>query len=142
MPGPWPAAGLRRQALAWLRADLALRARLLQGGKSIDGAVTIWQTEPALASVRDPAALAKLPDAERQQWGRLWADVAALLAADPLAHGRSDAAGRQWDQAAVGYARSLARGQTEDGDFWFEYAALSLLSGDRPGYVRTCAHDD
>jgi tetratricopeptide (TPR) repeat protein len=80
-----------------------------------------------------------LPDAERQQWGQFWADVAALLAADPLVQGRSHAAGRQWNQAAVGYARSLARGQTDDGDFWFEYAALSLLSGDRPGYVRSCA---
>jgi tetratricopeptide (TPR) repeat protein len=77
-------AGLRRQALAWLRADLALRARLLQGGKSVGRSATIWQTEPALASVRDPAALAKLPDDERQQWGRFWADAAALLAADPL----------------------------------------------------------
>jgi tetratricopeptide (TPR) repeat protein len=28
----------------------------------------------------------------------------------------------------------------DDGHFWFEYAALLLLSGDRPGYVRACAH--
>jgi tetratricopeptide (TPR) repeat protein len=33
----------------------------------------------------------------------------------------------------------LTRGPTESGDFWFEYAALSLLSGDRPAYTRTCA---
>jgi tetratricopeptide (TPR) repeat protein len=66
--------------------------------------------------------------------------VAALLAADPLVQGRSLAAGRQWDHAAAGYTRSLTRGQTDDGHFWFEYAALSLLSGDRPGYVRACAH--
>jgi eukaryotic-like serine/threonine-protein kinase len=50
------------------------------------------------------------------------------------------AAGRKWDQGAVGYARILTRGQTVDGHPWFEYAALSLLSGDRPGYVRACAH--
>jgi tetratricopeptide (TPR) repeat protein len=31
-------------------------------------------------------------------------------------------------------------GPSEDGHFWFEYAALSLLADDRPGYVRTCAH--
>ena len=30
-------------------------------------------------------------------------------------------------------------GPTESGDFWFEYAAVSLLSGDRPAYARTCA---
>jgi hypothetical protein len=32
-----------------------------------------------LASVRDPAALARLPREERAAWDRLWADVAALL---------------------------------------------------------------
>ena len=53
---------------------------------------------------------------------------------------RSHAAARQWDQGAAGYARILTRGQTDEGHLWFEYAALSLLSGDRPGYVRACAH--
>jgi tetratricopeptide (TPR) repeat protein len=28
---------------------------------------------------------------------------------------------------------------TDDGHFWFEYAAVLLLSGDRPGYVQACA---
>ena len=46
-----------------------------------------WLSDPALAGVRDPAELAKLPDAEREQWQRLWADVAASLAADPLEQG-------------------------------------------------------
>jgi hypothetical protein len=30
----------------------------------------------------------------------------------------------------------LKHGPTDDGHFWFEYAALLLLSGDRPGYVK------
>jgi tetratricopeptide (TPR) repeat protein len=34
----------------------------------------------------------------------------------------------------------LKRGPIDDGHFWFEYAALLLLSGDRAGYVKTCAH--
>jgi eukaryotic-like serine/threonine-protein kinase len=34
----------------------------------------------------------------------------------------------------------LKHGPTDDGHFWFEYAALLLLSGDRPGYVKECAH--
>jgi tetratricopeptide (TPR) repeat protein len=34
----------------------------------------------------------------------------------------------------------LTRGPTDDGDLWFEYAALVLLTGDRPGYSRACAH--
>src|SRR5262249_27711723 len=85
-------ADLRRQALAWWQADLAQRTRLLAGGKSVDRPVAIWQTERALASVRDPAGLAKLPDAQRPQWGRFWADAAALLAAGPLGQGRFPAA--------------------------------------------------
>ena len=34
----------------------------------------------------------------------------------------------------------MKHGPTDDGHFWFEYAALLLLSGDRPGYVKACAH--
>jgi hypothetical protein len=37
-----------------------------------------------LVSVRNQASLAKLPDAEREPWQRLWADVAAVVAAEPL----------------------------------------------------------
>jgi serine/threonine-protein kinase len=135
-------AGLRRQALAWLRADLALRARLLQGGKSVGGALTIWQTDTALSGVRDRAAQAKLPADERARWQRLWADVAALRAADVpdlLEQGRTHASRRRWAQAAACYARAIKGGPTDDGHFWFEYAALLLLSGDRPGYKKSCA---
>jgi serine/threonine-protein kinase len=132
--------GLRRQALAWLRADLALRTRLLRDGKSVAGALTFWQTDTDLSSVRDSAALAKLPAEERESWQRLWADVAALHAADPLGQGRTHAARRQWAQAGAWYAQALKGGPTDDGEFWFEYAALLLLSGDRPGYARACAH--
>jgi hypothetical protein len=32
-----------------------------------------------LAGVRDPLALEKLPEAERQDWQKLWADVDALV---------------------------------------------------------------
>jgi tetratricopeptide (TPR) repeat protein len=131
-------AGLRRRALAWLRADLELRTRL---GKSVDWALTIWQTETALSGVRDRASLAKLPADECEEWRRLWADVdASLAAADTLRQGRACAARRDWARAADCYARGLTRGPTDDGHFWFEYAALLLLSGDRPGYVKACAH--
>ena len=34
----------------------------------------------------------------------------------------------------------MRRDPTDDGHFWFEYAAVQLLSGDRPGYVKACAH--
>jgi len=98
-----------------------------------------WQTDPAMASVRDAAALAKLPDAEREQWQRFWADVAALPA-DPLDQGLAHAARREWDKAAGCYKRALERDATDGGHFWFEYAALLLLSGDRKGYEKACAH--
>jgi tetratricopeptide (TPR) repeat protein len=133
-------AGLRQQALAWLRADLALRSALQRGGKSVAWALAIWQRDAAFSSVRDQASLEKLSSAERERWQRLWADVTALLSADPLEQGRACAARREWARAADGYARALKCDPTDDGHFWFEYAALLLLSGDRSGYAKACAH--
>jgi len=123
----------RQQALAWLRADLTLKTRLQNGGKGIVWSLATWQTDRDLASIRDPAALAKLPDSEREPWRRLWTDVAALLAADPLEQGRTHAASRDWAKAAACFARVIKGDPTDDGHFWFEFAALSLLSGDRQG---------
>jgi tetratricopeptide (TPR) repeat protein/tRNA A-37 threonylcarbamoyl transferase component Bud32 len=133
-------ARLRLRALGWLRAYLELVIRLRDSGERRGWSPARWPTDSALASVRDPAELAKLPAAEREQWQRLWADVAAQVAADPREEGWEHAARRDWAPAADCYARRLTLGPTDDGHIWFEYAALSLLSGDRPGYVRACAH--
>jgi len=38
-----------------------------------------WQQDSDLASLRDAAALAKLPAEEQKAFAQLWADVAALL---------------------------------------------------------------
>jgi hypothetical protein len=38
-----------------------------------------WQEDPDLIGVRDKSALEKLPDDERAEWEKLWADVAELL---------------------------------------------------------------
>jgi serine/threonine-protein kinase len=140
-PGEHERAGLRRQALDWLRACLELRTKLLKDGKAVSWGwkLSDWQTDPSLAGVRDPAALTKLPDAERRQWQRLWADVAALLVAEPVEEGIAHAARRDWDKAADCYARALKRGATDDGHVWFEYAAVVLLSGDRRAYANACA---
>ena len=62
------------------------------------------------------------------------------VAADPLEQGRAHAARREWDQGGRRLRAGPERGPTDDGHFWFEYAALLLLSGDRPGYARACAH--
>jgi hypothetical protein len=37
-----------------------------------------WQQDSDLAGVRDAGALAKLPQAEQEDWRKLWADVKAL----------------------------------------------------------------
>ncbi len=130
----------RRQALAWLRSDLELTLKLIRDDKVSAKSVAAWQFDSALASVRNRTALAELPDTEREEWQSFWADVAAVATADPVGQGRSHAARREWAQAADGYARVLKNGPTDEGHFWYEYAALLLLSGDRPGYVKACAH--
>ena len=102
-------AGLRRQGLEWLRAELELTCQFQKDGKVAGWSLSTWQTDPALASVREPAELARLPGAERELWQRVWSDVAALVAADPLEQGRALAARGHWGRAADGYARFLAR---------------------------------
>jgi Flp pilus assembly protein TadD len=75
-------AGLRRQALDWLRAEYAAVSKLgdTQGGRQEQRrAMVHWQNDPDFAGVRDITALAKLPDAEAVAWLKLWADVADLL---------------------------------------------------------------
>jgi serine/threonine protein kinase len=84
--GPAERARLRRQALEWLRADLAawdehLKGRPGQGpSPEAQKAFRIWQTASALAVVRDAEPLAALPADERAGWQRFWADVAQRLA--------------------------------------------------------------
>src|SRR5262249_12835567 len=56
---------LRKQALDWLRADLALRRKQLKSwwpgeAEQARAALALWQKEADLASIRDKAALAKL----------------------------------------------------------------------------------
>jgi tetratricopeptide (TPR) repeat protein len=74
---------LRRQALDWLRADLTAWGRLLEKdtGKPPQAleAFRHWLADPDLRGVRGPNALAKMPEAERQKWQKLWDDVADKL---------------------------------------------------------------
>jgi tetratricopeptide (TPR) repeat protein len=73
----------REQARAWLRADLTAWAKLIDDGTApsalVQQQMRHWQTDADLAGVREKDALAKLPEAERQQWQQLWADVDTLL---------------------------------------------------------------
>jgi serine/threonine-protein kinase len=74
----------RKQACAWLQADLALRSKQLDTDTpdmlaEVRRTLHVWQHHLDFAGLRDPDALAKLPDAERQAWQKLWADVDAVL---------------------------------------------------------------
>jgi tetratricopeptide (TPR) repeat protein len=75
---------LRDQALKWLRAELAHQASFAEQGdaptKAAVGAwMRHWLKDPDFVSVRDPAALRKLPEAERREWQGFWSEVASLL---------------------------------------------------------------
>jgi tetratricopeptide (TPR) repeat protein len=76
-------ARLQRQALDWLRADLAAWGQLLEKGSDaaradVQRTLRHWQQDADFAGVRGDA-LAKLPDPERRAWQQLWADVEKLL---------------------------------------------------------------
>jgi tetratricopeptide (TPR) repeat protein len=78
-------ARLRRQALNWLRAELEAWGRVaMTAGPGNKEAVATnlrhWREDPDLAGVRDEAALARLPEAERAEWKALWDEAGRLLA--------------------------------------------------------------
>jgi tetratricopeptide (TPR) repeat protein len=77
-------ARLRQEALGWLRADLALLVKQVEGGTpqaqvAVQKTLEHWKEDAGLAGMRDAAALAKLPEAERAEWNKLWAEVEATL---------------------------------------------------------------
>jgi serine/threonine protein kinase/Flp pilus assembly protein TadD len=76
-------AHLRQQGLKWLQADLEAQRKLL--GQAPDLARPMiakqmqhWLQDPDFAGVRGAESLAKLPEAEGQQWQQLWQEVEAL----------------------------------------------------------------
>jgi len=75
---------LRRQAIEWLRADLAHWTKQASSDKSSDRELVLktlrdWQRHTYLAGIRDKDVLAKLPADEREACQKLWADVAEVL---------------------------------------------------------------
>jgi tetratricopeptide (TPR) repeat protein len=83
-PGDKERLRLRRQALGWLRAELALWQKQADSTKAEDRAAAQrtlrhWQQDADLAGVRRQEALAALPAEERTEWEKLWAEVADLL---------------------------------------------------------------
>ena len=78
-------AGLHELAYRWLFADFAAtRSAALIGNRAIRSQATRlldhWEADPDLKSIRDAAALKKLPDVEQKRWTQFWLDVRALRA--------------------------------------------------------------
>jgi tetratricopeptide (TPR) repeat protein len=77
-------ARLRSLALDWLCADLEAQGNLLdkepaRAAANVATSFQHWLTDPDFGGVRGPEQLAKLPEAERPAWQKLWKDVADLL---------------------------------------------------------------
>jgi hypothetical protein len=67
-----------------LRDEVATQARRLSSGSPAEATAARQVLEalldlPVLAGVRTPAALADLPEPERQEWQALWQEVEGLL---------------------------------------------------------------
>jgi hypothetical protein len=82
---------LRKQALDWLRADLALGDKQLEnsqpaGRAAVQQQMKRWQQDRDLEGIRDAAALARVPAEERAACARLWLHVAASAHPNPAAH--------------------------------------------------------
>ncbi|HZU38253.1 MAG TPA: serine/threonine-protein kinase [Gemmataceae bacterium] len=81
---PAERARLRRQALAWLRSDLAANRHALDHAPAKAAPVIAqrlqhWLQDEDLAGVRTRQALGQLPQAERHDWQKLWQEVETLL---------------------------------------------------------------
>jgi hypothetical protein len=75
---------LRQQARDLLRAEVAAQVQRLSSASPAEAAAARQVLEglrslPVLAGVRDPAALADLPEPERQTWQAIWQEVEKLL---------------------------------------------------------------
>jgi len=79
----------RRQAVEWLRADLADSTAIVSSGSfpqraGVARRLSRWQVDPALASIRDEPALSALPEAERRSLREFWDRVQAVRSANPV----------------------------------------------------------
>jgi serine/threonine protein kinase len=78
-------ATLRAQTLEWLTTELAAWKRVSITGaagakETVARTLTHWKNDADLASIRDDAGVASLPEPDRNAFRKLWADVDALRA--------------------------------------------------------------
>jgi eukaryotic-like serine/threonine-protein kinase len=76
-------AKLRKQALDWLQAELAVWTKFVETGPPQAKAFIVqtlkhWQEDSDLAGIRESKALETLPEAEREGFRALWAEVQTL----------------------------------------------------------------
>ena len=74
----------RRKAREWLRADLDVWGKALNGDPTrfrdpVRKILNKWQSEPELSGLREQAELDKLPAEERTDWLTLWTAVKSVL---------------------------------------------------------------
>ena len=86
---------LLHQAYGWLQLDIAAWKGKLKNPNPTDQVearriLTRWRDDPALATLRDPAALDDLSLAERDEWKSLWTDLDALLVRFTIQKDRPD----------------------------------------------------
>jgi formylglycine-generating enzyme required for sulfatase activity len=131
----------RRQARNWLKAELADWSKVQPPRVFLARNLWQWQQERDLSSIRDKAALAKLPAKEQKLFTRFWADVAKT--AQPangterleFARVAVSIAGQGKDEPPFGAAaKAKLRRQAYD---WLK-AALSVTA-DRAGKARIIA---
>jgi serine/threonine-protein kinase len=77
-------ARLLNKAVTWLRADVAVWSKVLDGGNEANRLTLLrmiypWRSEVNLAPIRDAEALRALPPDQQAQCRELWRDVNALL---------------------------------------------------------------
>ena len=75
----------RKQALAWLRSDLAGWKKQVESEdaaavKAARQMLAHSKQDPDLAGIREQTELGKLPDREHKEWLAFWAEVDATLA--------------------------------------------------------------
>ena len=73
---------LRKQALDWLKADLAVWTKQIDNEaqrKDVERTLRHWKVDADLAGIRDEPALASTPESERGEWKELWKKVNALI---------------------------------------------------------------
>jgi hypothetical protein len=75
---------LRRQALDWLKADLAAWVKIVENGQPearghVVQTLRHWQQDSDLAGLRNETAMAQLPESERETLRQFWAEVRALV---------------------------------------------------------------